>query len=87
MQLYWDVGRLIAERQQQHGWGKSVVETLARDLQAEFVGITGFSASSLFGAGTYPFTDTLPAELRPFFPSKKELVRRLDAVAAALRGA
>lgn len=35
---------------------------------------------------TYALTDTLPAELRPPFPSREELVRRLDAVAAALRG-
>ncbi len=38
------------------------------------------------GVATYTLTDTLPAELRPFFPSNEELVRRLDAVAAALRG-
>lgn len=31
-------------------------------------------------------TDTLPAELRPFFPSHEGLVRRLDAVVAALWG-
>lgn len=48
IQLYWDLGRLIAERQQQHGWGKSVVETLARDLQMEFVGMSGFSARNLW---------------------------------------
>ena len=38
------------------------------------------------GVATYTFTDTLPAELRPFFPSNEELVRRLEAVAAALQG-
>ena len=48
MQLYWEMGRLIAERQQQHGWGKSVVETLARDLQAEFAGMSGFSVQNLW---------------------------------------
>ncbi len=46
MQLYWDLGRLIAERQQHHGWGKGVVETLARDLQTEFVGKSGFFTPS-----------------------------------------
>ena len=30
--LYWDIGRLIAQRQDAEGWGKSVVERLARDL-------------------------------------------------------
>lgn len=48
IQLYWDLGQLIAERQQQHGWGKSVVETLARDLQTEFVGVSGFSVQNLW---------------------------------------
>ncbi|SFQ38263.1 PDDEXK nuclease domain-containing protein [Hymenobacter arizonensis] len=48
MQLYWDLGQLIAERQQQDGWGKSVVETLARDLQTEFVGMSGFSVQNLW---------------------------------------
>lgn len=48
IQLYWDLGRLIAERQQQDGWGKSVVETLARDLQTEFVEMSGFSVSNLW---------------------------------------
>ena len=52
IQLYWDLGRLITERQQ-HGWGKSIVETLARDLQTEFVGMSGFSASNLWWMRTF----------------------------------
>ncbi len=46
--LYWDIGRLIVERQRDAGWGRSVVETLAEDLQAEFHGIGGFSAANLW---------------------------------------
>ncbi|HVW70778.1 MAG TPA: PDDEXK nuclease domain-containing protein [Steroidobacteraceae bacterium] len=46
--LYWDIGRLIDERQESEGWGKSVVETLSADLQAEYPGIAGFSASNLW---------------------------------------
>ena len=53
MQLYWDLGQLIAERQQQNGWGKSVVENLARDLQTEFVGMSGFSSSNLWRMRTF----------------------------------
>ena len=48
IQLYWQIGRLIVERQTQHGWGKSIVETLAVELQKEFVGINGFSARNLW---------------------------------------
>jgi predicted nuclease of restriction endonuclease-like (RecB) superfamily len=46
--LYWDIGRLIMERQATPQWGKSVVEQLAKDLQAEFPGTGGFSASNLW---------------------------------------
>jgi predicted nuclease of restriction endonuclease-like (RecB) superfamily len=46
--LYWDIGRLIVERQAGDSWGKAVVQQLARDLQAEFVGVQGFSASNLW---------------------------------------
>lgn len=46
--LYWDIGRLIGERQESEGWGKSVVETLAADLQMEYPGMAGFSASNLW---------------------------------------
>lgn len=30
--LYWDIGRMILERQGVEGWGKSVVERLSTDL-------------------------------------------------------
>jgi predicted nuclease of restriction endonuclease-like (RecB) superfamily len=46
--LYWDIGKLIVERQDREGWGKSVVERLANDLQNEFPGIGGFSTSNLW---------------------------------------
>jgi predicted nuclease of restriction endonuclease-like (RecB) superfamily len=46
--LYWDIGRMIVARQQGGTWGKSVVEQLARDLQAEFPGIQGLSAANLW---------------------------------------
>ncbi|RZK27654.1 MAG: DUF1016 family protein, partial [Hymenobacter sp.] len=35
--------------------------------------------------GVATYSDTLPSELHPFFPSSEELVRRLDAVTAALQ--
>ena len=40
--LYWDIGKSIVAKQSELGWGKSVVETLANDLQKEFPGIQGF---------------------------------------------
>ena len=48
IELYWDLGKMILERQQQHGWGKSVVELLAKDLQKQFPAITGMTAGNLW---------------------------------------
>ncbi len=46
--LYWDIGEMIVERQKGKTWGKAVVENLAKDLQSEFPGIGGFSPSNLW---------------------------------------
>ena len=46
--LYWDIGRMIVERQADDSWGKAVVQKLAVDLQGEFPGVGGFSASNLW---------------------------------------
>jgi hypothetical protein len=32
VELYWDIGRMIVEKQENEGWGKSVVEKLSQDL-------------------------------------------------------
>ena len=53
--LYWDIGRLITERQIDSTHGDAVVERLTRDLQAEFPGLAGFSGAtcSTCGNSTY----------------------------------
>ena len=46
--LYWNIGKTIAQRQEGSGWGTSVIEKLAKDLQNAFPGIKGFSRTNLF---------------------------------------
>ena len=46
--LYWDVGRMIAERQAKGKWGDSVVDMLAGDLRREFPDMKGFSRANIF---------------------------------------
>ena len=46
--LYWDIGKKIVERQEQFGWGKSVVEKLSADLKKEFPDLSGYSARNLW---------------------------------------
>lgn len=48
IELYWSIGRSIVERQRAEGWGKAIVEYLAADLQREFPGVSGFSASNIW---------------------------------------
>jgi predicted nuclease of restriction endonuclease-like (RecB) superfamily len=48
IQLNWDIGKSIVEKQEELGWGKSVVEQLSKDLQTEFPGQSGWSARNLW---------------------------------------
>ena len=67
--LYWEIGRLIAERQEVEGWGAAVIPRLARDLARELPGVRGFSQRNLMRmvrfAREYPGLGGLvaPAEL------------------------
>ena len=48
IELYWDIGKLIAEKQEASGWGDAVIEQLAKDLTRELGGLKGFSRSNLY---------------------------------------
>ncbi len=63
--LYWDIGKMIVTRQQNATWGKSVVEQLAKDLQAEFPGISGFSTANLWRMRLFYETYTKNEKLAP----------------------
>lgn len=68
--LYWDIGKLIEERQEAEGWGKAVVERLSADLRAEFSEKSGFSGRNLWYMRTFyreykeqPILQPLAAEI------------------------
>jgi predicted nuclease of restriction endonuclease-like (RecB) superfamily len=63
--LYWDIGRVIVIKQKKFGWGKAVIETLAKDLQSEFVGMRGFSTSNLWRMKLFYETYFNQAKLAP----------------------
>lgn len=46
--LYWNIGRIIVEKQSELGWGKSIVEQISKDLQKEYSGSIGFSPRNLW---------------------------------------
>jgi predicted nuclease of restriction endonuclease-like (RecB) superfamily len=46
--LYWDLGRMIVEKQEQYGWGENVVKRLSKDLKVELEGMSGLSPQNLW---------------------------------------
>ena len=46
--LYWDIGRLIVERQQDAKHGAAIAERLADDLRDAFADVGGFSRRNVF---------------------------------------
>lgn len=68
--LYWEIGRLILDRQNNEGWGSKVVERLAHDLSAEFPDMRGFSLRNLLFMRSF-------AEAFTSGPIVKQLVSQL----------
>lgn len=50
---YWDIGKMIHERQQQEGWGKGVIPRLAIDLKNELSEVKGFSERNILRMLTF----------------------------------
>jgi predicted nuclease of restriction endonuclease-like (RecB) superfamily len=48
IELYFDIGKEIVIKQESRGWGKSVVEQMAKDLQSEFGKRSGYSSANLW---------------------------------------
>ncbi len=48
IRLYWDIGRGIVQKQKILGWGESVVEMVAADLQRAFPAMSGFSPRNVW---------------------------------------
>lgn len=66
--IYWEIGRLIVESQAQQGWGKKVVEQLAKDLQKAYPSKTGLSTRNLW-------------EMRRFYETYKDFPNLQQLVA------
>ena len=45
--MYWDIGRMIHNRQQHEGWGAKVIPQLSQDIRNELPEIKGFSERNL----------------------------------------
>jgi hypothetical protein len=45
--LYWDVGRIVAERQAEGGWGAHIIPRLAKDIRNDLPDVKGFSERNI----------------------------------------
>lgn len=44
LSMYWDIGKLLYESQQQIGWGNNALEQLSNDLKNDYPKVKGFSS-------------------------------------------
>ncbi|MEI7850748.1 MAG: PDDEXK nuclease domain-containing protein [Kiritimatiellales bacterium] len=54
--LYWDIGRLVAERQSAEGWSASVIDRLSIDIRHDFPDLKGFSARNIWRMKSFYLT-------------------------------
>ena len=51
--LYWEIGRLILERQKNEGWGAKIIDRMSYDLKQSFPEMQGFSPRNLKYMGKF----------------------------------
>jgi predicted nuclease of restriction endonuclease-like (RecB) superfamily len=77
IRLYWDIGRMIDDRQRQERWGAAVIPRLARELHNELPEEKGFSERnikrmlSFYRAYPVP-SDIVPQAVAQLPPAEKE---------------
>ena len=47
IQLYWEIGQSVQEKQKKEGWGGKTIEKLAKDLKSTFPDMKGFSLRNI----------------------------------------
>ena len=65
IRLYWDIGRMLEERQGKEGYGTAVIPRLARDLRNELPEVKGFSERNIGRMIAFFRAYPRPAELLP----------------------
>ncbi len=48
--FYWELGKMIADKQSQTQWGDKIIDLISKDLKSEFPDMKGLSRSNLFYA-------------------------------------
>ena len=65
--MYWDIGRMILERQKREGWGAAVIPRLSRDIRNDLPEEKGFPERNIKRMLRFyrEYPDTLPIVPQP----------------------
>lgn len=86
IQLYWNLGLQIIEKQQNTKWGSGFLAQLSKDLQSEFPNVTGFSKRNLelirqwvqfYSSNNNEFAKQLVSQTEPDYSIAKQVVSQL----------
>ena len=47
IKFYWELGKMISEKQEFYSWGEKLIEQISKDLKEEFPDIKGFSTRNI----------------------------------------
>ena len=86
VRLYWDIGRILWERQRQHGWGASVLPRLALRLQNELPDLKGFSERNLDRMLAFCRAYPSPADFSPPVVAKMNRAKKGSRAPGAAHG-
>ena len=82
VQLYLEIGRIIAVRQQQEGWGAAVIPRLSRELLNELPEVKGFSERNIKRMLAFYREYANPADFVPHHAPKLSSPQKVPQAAA-----
>ncbi|MBX9653883.1 PDDEXK nuclease domain-containing protein [bacterium] len=82
VRLYWDIGRLIDQRQKREGWGASVIPRLSVELRNELSGIKGFSERNIDRMIAFFRAYPDPSQFSPQLAAKLRSTAKVPQLAA-----
>lgn len=84
VKLYWDIGRIIDERQQLEGWGAAVIPRLSRELRNELPEVKGFSERNIGRMIAFYREYPAPAQFLPQPAAKLVSLAKVPQAAAKM---
>ena len=84
--MYWDIGRIIAERQKNEGWGAGVIPRLSKDIRNELPEVKGFSERNIGYMMRFAREYSMPLILQQPVTKTSSEVRPESQIVAPLHG-